>query len=172
MRRAILLLSTVALAMLLASGIAWAVDKTCQADTDCFGTKEADDLTGSNGNDRIFGLGGPDLIRGLASDDRISGGSGDDDVRGQGGRDGISGAGGDDELLGGSGFDTILAGNGDDTVFGGDTLGDTSSDTIGVEGDQANGFQDEVFCGGENQDQVFSDPNDILHNCSTPVLRR
>jgi len=158
MKRAILLMATMTLTVLLATGVALAVEKTCQPLTDCFGTNQADTLTGTSGEDQIYGLGGPDLIFGLAGTDLLFGGSGGDEIRGGADGDLLNGAGGDDELRGGDGVDEIHAGNGDDTVIGGG-----GTDDIIVNGDQQFGFQDEVFCSGE--DTVSADPNDILHNC-------
>jgi Ca2+-binding RTX toxin-like protein len=158
-RRITLLLISMALMVGVASSVALAVTKDCQANTDCFGTNQADTLTGSSGEDHIFGLGGSDLIRGLGSGDELSGGSGGDEVSGGAGGDDIFGAGGADELRGGDATDDIFAGNGDDTVIGG-----AGADSLRVNGDQDAGFQDEVFCSGP-EDIVEADPNDILHNC-------
>src|SRR5215212_6001115 len=85
--------------------------------TPCFGTNQADTLTGSLGANEIYGLGGPDIISGLGDGDYLSGGSGGDEVSGGAVADYILGAGG------------------------------AGGDTIHVEGDQEYGFEDEVFCG-------------------------
>jgi Ca2+-binding RTX toxin-like protein len=160
MRRITLLLASMALTVCVAASVAWAAVIQCSANEDCFGTHQADTLTGTSGGDRIFGVGGPDTIRGLGSGldefDKLSGGSGDDVVRGGGGEDEINGGGGEDELKGGSATDRIFAGNGDDTVFGG-----TGDDGIVVYGDQAHGFEDEVFC-GPGVDEVALDANDTF----------
>src|SRR5215204_2868401 len=159
MRRSIVLLATMTLALLLASGVALAVTKTCQANTDCFGTTKGDTLTGSAGNDLIYGLGGPDTIRGKAGDDYLAGGSGDDDIKGNNGNEvRILGGAGDDFLDGGAGMVQIAAGAGNDTVFGG-----LDNDSILVFGDQVAGFQDDVFC-GPGIDSVSADPGDDIHD--------
>jgi Ca2+-binding RTX toxin-like protein len=158
MRRITLLIASMALMVAVATSVAWAVTKTCQANTPCYGTNQADTLTGTAGTNVIYGLGGPDLILGLGATDFLYGGSGGDEVRGGADLDAISGAAGADELRGGDGPDEIEAGNGDDTVLGG-----AGPDQIHVEGDQQYGFQDEVFCSGG--DSVSADSNDILHNC-------
>ena len=164
MRRTILLLNTMAIAMLLASGIAWAVDKTCQAHTDCFGTNQADKLTGSSGNDRIFGLGGPDLILGMAGNDRLSGGGGGDEVRGGAGADHILGGSGADALFGGKGNEkTIKSGQTSPGIIGGrgpDLLnGGGGDDFIFAAND---GSSDKISCGassGKGGDIVAFDRN-------------
>src|SRR5215208_2630056 len=144
MKRTIMLMATMSLTVLLAAGVALAAEIQCLDGTPCYGTNQADTLTGTALPDEIYGLGGPDVIYGLGGPDFISGGSGGDEIRG--GADG-------DFLVGAAG--------GDETVFGGG-----GTDTIHVEGDQQYGFQDEVFCGGVlDQDVLFVDPNDILHNC-------
>jgi Ca2+-binding RTX toxin-like protein len=142
-RKALMLLSTMALAVLMVSGVALAVDKTCQADTDCLGTAQADNLTGSSGNDRILGLGGPDVILGKGGEDDLSGGGGGDEVRGGGGADNIQGGGGVDHLFGGKGNEKaidggpgIIGGPGPDSLNGGGgddfilAANDGSSDNI------------------------------------------
>jgi Ca2+-binding RTX toxin-like protein len=101
MRRTIMLLSAMGLAVLLASGVALAVEQTCQANTDCFGTPEPDILNGSSGNDFMFGRGGPDILKGF---------DGSDEMFGQGGGD---------RLLGGSGYDLLNGGVGSDALNGG-----------------------------------------------------
>ena len=158
MKRGILLMATITLTVLLATGVALAAEIQCTGGADCFGTNQADTLTGTAAVDKIYGLGGPDLIFGLAGGDSLFGGSGGDEIRGAADGDIIVGAGGDDELRGGDATDEIIAGNGDDTVFGGPGV-----DFIGVAGDQQYGFQDEVFC--TEGDLVEADDNDILHNC-------
>jgi Ca2+-binding RTX toxin-like protein len=141
------------------------------------GTNGPDNLIGTPEPDTIRGLGGPDTIKGKAEEDDLSGGAGGDVVRGGASGDFIQGAGGDDELRGGAGDEAkqgdatkmgttiiapgIEAGFGDDTVFSG-----AGSDRIDVSGDQANGNQDEVFCGEstESTDLVTVDSNDITHD--------
>jgi RTX calcium-binding nonapeptide repeat (4 copies) len=114
MRQTLLLLITMALAVLLAAGVAYAVEKNCQANTDCFGTNQADTLNGSDGNDFMFGRGGPDLLRGF---------SGDDEMRGQGGADQLFGASGYDLLNGGGGNDGLSGGGAENDYFFGPNWG-------------------------------------------------
>jgi len=93
MRRVTLLLTVMAAALLLASGVALAVNKS-----------------GDNGDNRIIGTN---------DKDRLSGGQGDDLIRAQGAEDQVYGDSGQDELFGG-GPDNIFGGRGPDDVFGGD----------------------------------------------------
>jgi hypothetical protein len=43
--------------------VAWAAVIQCSANEDCFGTNQADTLTGTSGGDRIFGVGGAVLAQ-------------------------------------------------------------------------------------------------------------
>jgi len=63
MRRTILLLSTMMLALLLASGVALAANITCQGGP-CVGTEQNDRITGSLEDDVIQALGGRDHVTG------------------------------------------------------------------------------------------------------------
>ena len=65
MRRTIVLLTTMALALLVASGVAWAVNKVGTDGPDTLrGTNGADNLIGKGGNDRLFALRGRDTLLG------------------------------------------------------------------------------------------------------------
>src|SRR5829696_4944260 len=70
MRRTILLLATMALTLLVASGVALAVIR--------IGTDGPDTLRGTKGSDQLLGKGGSDRINGRAGTDSILGGAGDD----------------------------------------------------------------------------------------------
>ena len=72
MRRTIVLLATMALTLLLASGVAWAVNK--------IGTDGSDTLRGTNGADNLIGRGGNDTLFALAGNDNLLGGAGKDEV--------------------------------------------------------------------------------------------
>jgi Ca2+-binding RTX toxin-like protein len=90
-RRTILLLASISLAVLLACGVALAATVDCVAgEVSCVGTKNDDTLNGSDERDEMYGSGGDDLLLGN---------------------------GGDDELLGYRGKDTIRGGEGEDTVY-------------------------------------------------------
>jgi RTX calcium-binding nonapeptide repeat (4 copies) len=86
------------------------------------GTKDADDLTMSDGNDRVFARGGDDSVDGGAGNDRLRGGRGHD------------------ELFGGDGDDRLRGGQDDDYLDGGE-----GDDYINGRGDGRDG--DEIVCG-------------------------
>src|SRR5215211_5272538 len=98
MRRSIVLLSTMALTLLVASGVALAVNKV--------GTDGPDTQTGTNGNDNLAGRGGQDNIFSLDGTDNLAGGLGKDNVvAGDERRRGR----GDKNLDGGPGNDRVIA---------------------------------------------------------------
>src|SRR5918995_7245776 len=70
MRRTILLMVTMALTLLVASGVALAVTK--------IGTDGPDTLMGTKGSDQLLGRGGTDWIEGRGGKDVISGGPGNE----------------------------------------------------------------------------------------------
>ena len=78
-----------------------------------YGSPDADNINGDNGNDQIFGCAGNDNLNGENGNDLVDGGEGDDHVNGGTG-------GGDDVLIGGPGDDTLDGGNGGDTLTGGE----------------------------------------------------
>ena len=93
MRRAALLLMVMATALLVASGVAWAVTKTCPPSSldpsfppeyakICWGTSGADVLKSTRYNNEMVGKGGNDTYTNFAR-----GNSGDDVITDYGGRD-------------------------------------------------------------------------------------
>jgi Ca2+-binding RTX toxin-like protein len=70
--RALLIVATMSLGVLLLGGMALAVTKTCTTTGPCVGTNGPDRLTGTDSADQIRGLGGPDTISGRGGDDTIS----------------------------------------------------------------------------------------------------
>jgi len=100
MRKTGLLLASVALAMLLGSGVALAATITGTADNENLrGTAFADAISAGAGNDVVWGLGGGD---------RVTGGDGTDRVYGQRGNDRI--------FVEGAGRDFVDCGPGVDTA--------------------------------------------------------
>ena len=99
MRRTVLLLATMALTPLVASGVALAVTK--------IGTDGTDTLRGTNGADTLIGKGGNDVLFALAGDDTLLGGLGPDTMVGGDGNDFVLGAPGPDKISGGDGNDVI-----------------------------------------------------------------
>ena len=99
MRKTILVLASMALAVLLASGIALAATvKGDGNDNVLTGTSNRDVINPFGGNDTVYALGGNDDVRHSYGNDKILGGSGNDTLRG--GFD-------NDEIWGGPGRDLI-----------------------------------------------------------------
>jgi len=165
MRRTILLLATMALTLLVASGVALAVNK--------IGTDGPDTLSGTNSNDNLLGLGGNDDLFSLAGNDNLLGGPGKDIVYG-GDENRLSG--GNKNMVGGSGNDSVIGGRGSDNVWGeegNDLVADGPERefaTDNVSGGDGNdvvaavnrpAFVDLVSCGG-GFDRVIVDRKDVL----------
>jgi len=120
MRKSALILASAVLAVLVASGVAWAATIDCRASADrCYGTNRSDTINGSGVRDIIVGneedagttLGdGVDLIYGNGGADRIYAADGADDVHGNDEKDTIDGN---------EGNDTLHGNEGDDVFFGG-----------------------------------------------------
>jgi Ca2+-binding RTX toxin-like protein len=86
-RKTLLLLATMALALLLAAGVALAATVTCQVGVACNGTSSADTITGTTSNDTIKGLAGNDTISARDGIDKINGGPNNDTMDGGPGND-------------------------------------------------------------------------------------
>ena len=134
--RAALLITTMAVAMLVASGVALAADITCpNIGNLCIGTNKADTMTGTNQDDVMKGRGGGDTMQARGSGDRLFGGGGNDEVSAGSGDDSLIGdslAG--DSLGGGAGDDSLSGEYGDDTYFFSDGWG---ADRIAEDGEGA-----------------------------------
>lgn len=107
-----------------------------------FGTNDAEQIEGGDGNDVLLGLGGDDLIDAGAGDDFVEGNTGDDT---------LIGGDGNDTLAGGAGIDDIRGGAGDD-VLGIDRL---DSDAQWERGGQ------ETLSGDEGDDLIYFSGDDI-----------
>jgi Ca2+-binding RTX toxin-like protein len=143
MRRTMLLLATMALSLLVASGVALAVTKIGGPGPDTLrGTNGADNLLGRGGNDVLFGLGGSDNLLGEGGKDWIFGGN----ERRPGG--------GDKSLVGGPGNDGVLGGKGSDNLLGG-----SGNDVLDLINRPAG--KDVVTCGG-GFDRVLADRADVV----------
>jgi Ca2+-binding RTX toxin-like protein len=130
MGRALLLLCAMMTALLMASGVAWAVTK--------IGTDGPDTLRGTSGADNLLGLGGNDEIFGGRGSDNLLGGPGKyTAVRGNE----LFPTGGDKNLVGGRGNDLVLVGQGADNSVGG-----AGNDLI-VDGTLDEPSRDNVSCG-------------------------
>jgi len=80
LRKSVLLLASVTLAVLLAAGVALAAEISCPTGENglCEGTEEGDSMRGTNAVDRIRALGGDDVLIGFRGKDRLNGGSDND----------------------------------------------------------------------------------------------
>jgi Ca2+-binding RTX toxin-like protein len=122
--RVMLLLATMLAALTISSGVALAATISCRADAECYGTRMADTLAGTDEDDDIFGRGGSDVIKGQENLDYLYG---------QGGSDKLIGGPDDDLLTGGSGDDVLRGGTSPasytfDNGWGEDTLVDPEPD--------------------------------------------
>src|SRR5829696_1935017 len=127
MRKTLLLLTTMALALLVAGGVALAATVTCQVGVACNGTSSEDTITGTTSNDTIKGLAGNDTISALDGIDKINGGPNNDTMDG--------GAGNDTYLFANFwGIDRISADSGgvDTLSFAPTTLGGVSAGLSGT----------------------------------------
>ena len=167
MRRTVLLLATMALTLLVASGVALAVTR--------IGTDGPDILRGTTGDDNLVGLGGNDRIfGGLRGNDNLLGGPGKDLVIG--GTADYRRGGGDRTVVGGPGNDLLAGGRGSDNVVGdagNDYLSDGPSSDSSVDklsgGDGTDvatpinkpASKDIVSCGA-GKDWVLVDRKDVV----------
>jgi Ca2+-binding RTX toxin-like protein len=174
MRRIVLLLAAMALTVVVASGVALAVNE--------IGTDGADTLRGTDGDDNLIGKNGDDKLLSLAGEDNLLGGPGKDIVvggtkpgAGFGGRDSYA-SGGDKNLLGGSGNDWVNGGRGSDNVLGNDgndvvvdgpdrefstddVLAGRGKDLVAARNKPAH--KDRVVC-GDGFDRVMADGKDVV----------
>src|SRR5215217_4291662 len=132
MRRTLLLLATMALTLLVASGVALAVTK--------IGTDGPDTLRGTNKADNLAGRGGNDKLLALAGKDNLLGGSG---------KDAIYGGPGNDAILGGVASDVLVGGDGNDFIYVG-----------GIETGPKVKAHDRVLSGGGNDVVIIFNDDD------------
>jgi Ca2+-binding RTX toxin-like protein len=135
-RRALLIMATMGLGVLLLGGVAL-------ADT-IDGTSGADDLVGTDKDDVIHASGGADYVSGLAGPDVLYAGDGDDTVVG---RDG------NDSIYGNAGTDTLYGNNENDTI---NSAGDGVRDIVKCgHGKKDTAFVDEIDWFKKNCENVF-----------------
>jgi Ca2+-binding RTX toxin-like protein len=168
MKRLILLLAAMAATMVVASGVALAVNK--------IGTNGPDTLRGTNKADNLIGLGGYDRIFGLAGQDDMLGGPGKDLVvggtltRSFGGDKNVVGGRGNDALIGGLDSDNVVGEEGNDLLIDGDNAevsvpqrdhlsGGDGNDVISPINKPAD--EDVVVC-GSGFDRVLVDRKDVV----------
>jgi serralysin len=155
MRRTMLLLATMALTLLVASGVALAVTRIGTEGPDTLrGTNGADNLLGKGGNDALFALGGNnDNLVGGEGKDWVLGGNAD---RPFGGYKNLLGGPDNDGVLGGKDSDIMVGGSGNDFLYG-----HTGSDSlVGDEGkDHLIGWRGpDRLAGGDGLDVLWEEP--------------
>ena len=159
-----MLVAMMAVSLLVASGVAFAVNK--------IGTDGPDTLRGTNGNDNLIGKGGNDRLFALDGRDNLLGGPGKDLVdtdptRFRRGDKNLQGGPGNDRVIGGRGSDNVLGDTGNDFLLDGPTrefsLDKVSSgdgnDVFLVENVPAT--KDIATCGG-GFDRVLVDRKDLV----------
>jgi Ca2+-binding RTX toxin-like protein len=161
-----LVLAAMALALLLASGMALAVNKIGTDGPDnLMGTNNADNLSGKGGNDDLFGMKGRDnMVGGPGKDWVIAGGFEDQSAEGD---KNLVGGPGNDTVLAGQGSDNELAGGGNDETIDGDFREFSHDNISGGAGNDAlfvwhkPAFEDTIVC-GKGYDRVLADPKDVV----------
>ena len=165
MRRTILLVVTMALTLLVASGVALAITKIGTNGPDTLrGTNGSDNLIGKGGNDRLFAFDGRDNLLGGPGKDVVADAPrgvwrrGDKNLQGGPGNDIVFGARGSDNVLGDAGNDWLIDGptreSSLDKVSGGD-----GNDVLLVENVPAT--KDIATCGG-GFDRILADRKDLV----------
>jgi Ca2+-binding RTX toxin-like protein len=141
MRHTIVLLATMALTLLVASGVALAVTR--------IGTDGPDTLRGTNRADQLVGKGGNDILLALAGDDTLLGGPGKDTVNGGSLARPFRG---DKQLVGGPGNDVVQGGLDSDNV-----VGQEGNDLL-IDGDNGDvsAPQPDNLAGGDGNDVIGS----------------
>jgi Ca2+-binding RTX toxin-like protein len=143
-KRSVLLLLVVTMALLLTSGVAIALTFNCDGGL-CRGTDSRDTMYGSGDRDNIYSL---DLVRGNGGSDSVNGDGGRDWLSGGRRNDEVNGGDDDDVVAGNSGFDAMNGGNGDDRM------------------EAVDGMEDQISCGNGSHDiAVFDAGIDHLREC-------
>jgi Ca2+-binding RTX toxin-like protein len=153
-KRTMLLMASMMLALLVATGVALAQDgvsKVCNAK--CRGTDRDDQLSGTSKRNVIEGRNGADQIEGNGAKDNLNGNLGADAVYGGNGEDKLYGGGNSDYIHGGIKSDYIGTGSGNDVVAAKD------------------GFKDQIYCGSDF-DRVHVDRIDVLHRCEKKLSEK
>ena len=194
MRRVVLLLTALAVALVVASGVALAVTRVGANGDDLLrGTNRSDTLLGKAGDDTVLGRGG--------GDEELAGGKGNDRILGGAGKDIMDGgappptetsdpprersANNSDLMLGGEaadfmdgnlGPDLIVGGVGEDVLFDGEDRHGSRDVLSGGEGNdvllpgQKPAGRDIVNC-GPGRDTAYADRADVLSNCERVRFR-
>ena len=174
MKRIFMLLATMALGVLLVSGVAYAMSVTCDGTGDqdptpgvCQGTENKDTIRGTEG--------GAEVIKALAGPDDVVSGSGRDEVYGGRGNDVVDGYWRNDTIYGGRGHDGSAEGTGftptnlegaseSDKVYGGE--GDDWIDAAAHDLSTDHPGSVDRSYGEEGNDRIYAiDGNEDIINC-------
>jgi RTX calcium-binding nonapeptide repeat (4 copies) len=146
-KRAVILLTAIALAVVLGSGVALAKTIHCNGGN-CFGTNRPDSIFGTNRHDAVFAKRGGDFVSGRGSADNLNGEDGDDRIFGGRGDDWIKGGRHADTVKGDLGNDRLTGGSGQNVIRAGD------------------GMRDLIICGANSRNLIYFDPRlDHFRNC-------
>jgi Ca2+-binding RTX toxin-like protein len=166
MRRVTFVLAAMALALVLASGVALAVNKVGTNGPDTLrGTNKADNLLGKGGNDELYSLAGRDNLLGGPGKDFVFGGN--ERFRQSGGNKDLVGGPGNDVVIGGRGSDNVLGDEGNDFLVDGPTREFSLDKVSGGDGndvflvDNVPAAKDIATCGG-GFDRVLADTKDVV----------
>jgi Ca2+-binding RTX toxin-like protein len=166
MRRTIVLLATMALTVLVASGVALAVTRIGGPGPDTLrGTNGADNLLGNGANDVLYALAGRDTLLGGEGKDWVIAGS-PEDQSAQGDKILVGGP-GNDAVLAGQGADNVVAGGGDDEIIDGERREFSHDNISGGAGKDAffvwhkPAYKDTIVC-GSGFDRVLADPKHVV----------
>jgi Ca2+-binding RTX toxin-like protein len=184
MRKTVLVLAPVAVAMLVVGGVAWAATLKCPNyypdHVVCHGTNKADTMHGTQRFNAMHGRGGADTMylydnsrrgesaRGGAGSDKLYGGKGRDTLWGGGySRDGVVNDQADDYLYGGRGDDYLFGGialGGVDRIYG--ERGNDGAQTNRWSGVSAVLTKEIVDCGAGTDEVWFDEGVDVVKaNC-------
>ena len=176
MRRTVLLMAVMAACLVVASGVALAVNRV--------GTEGPDVLKGTDGNDNLVGLGGQDDLFGKGGSDNLVGGDGKDNVLGGderrpgGGDKNLDGGANNDVVLGGRGSDNIVGGEGNDLLIDGNLRESSRDNVAGGDGNDVidvshrPAVKDVVVC-GDGFDRVLADRKDtVARDCERVKIVR
>jgi hypothetical protein len=162
-RRTVLLLTVMAVAIVVASGVALAKNISCarQDGRVCKGTQGADVITGTNRADTIKALGS---------------GNGVDQVTARGGKDKVLGGDGADFIHGGDGADTLNAGPNLTTTTDSDFIaGEAGDDTLVESPSQdrygfAPGWGQDTITGDGDQPGLQPDSDGLCFACGGTIV--
>jgi Ca2+-binding RTX toxin-like protein len=162
MRRSLLLLTTMALALLMASSVALALNRISCPGGYCDGTNAADSMSGTTHQDCMYGYEGNDKLNGYGNSDILYGDLGNDTLNGGDGPDVFDDYAGTNMLNGGAGADTFFA---DFASYGYDEIskisGGTGNDIVYAH----EGTKDTINCGAGTDHVSVDQGLDVVRGC-------